>query len=121
MEFRIAIRSDEFDDERLHASTLELRRSLLDETEASVAVPTTAAAEGAKGDPITIGAVALTFLTSGAAISMFKVLEAYVTRKRSIEVEISRPDGGKFVLRAQDVTPADLAATQRVFEKFVRK
>ena len=121
MEFRIALRSDELNDERLRASTLELRRALLEETEASVAAPTAAAVEGAKGDPITLGAVALTFLTSGAAISMFKVLEAYVTRKRSIEVEISRPDGGKFVLRAQDVTPADLAATQKVFEKFVKK
>lgn len=94
MEFRIALRSEELNDERLHASTLELRRALLDETEASVAAPTTAAVEGVKGDPITLGAVALTFLTSGAAISMFKVLEAYVTRKRSIEVEISGPTAG---------------------------
>jgi hypothetical protein len=93
---------------------------LHDETEASVAIPATAVAEGAKGDPITIGTVVLTFLTSGAAVSIFKVLEAYVTRKSSIEVEISRPDGQKFVLRAEDVSPATIAATQQVFEKFVK-
>ena len=35
MEFRTALHSEELNDERLHASTLELRRALLDETEKS--------------------------------------------------------------------------------------
>jgi hypothetical protein len=120
MEFRIAVRSDELDQERLHASTMELRRTIVEETEATVSAPAVAAATGAKGDPITIGTLAVTFLTSGAAVSIFKVLEAYVTRKRSIDIEISRPDGGKFVLHAKDVSPDEIAATQKTFESFIK-
>lgn len=120
MELRFAVRCDELDPERLHASTLELRKALLDETDASVAAPAATTQAGAKGDPITIGDLAVTFLTSGAAVSIFKVLEAFVTRKRSIQLEISRPDGQKFLLNANDVSPEQLAATQQVFEKLVK-
>jgi hypothetical protein len=120
MEFRIAVRSHELDQERLHATTMELRRTLVEETEASVSAPAVAAATGAKGDPITIGAVVVTFLTSGAAVSLFKVLEAYVTRKRSIDIEISRADGEKFVFHATDASPAQIAATQKTFEQFIK-
>jgi hypothetical protein len=120
MELRIAVRSHELDQERLHASTVELRRTLVEETEANVSAPTVAAATGAKGDPITVGTIAVTFLTSGAAVSIFKVLEAYVTRKRSIDIEVSRPDGKKFVLHAKDVSRAEIAAAQQTFEKFIK-
>jgi len=120
MEFQISVRSNELDPERLHASTLELRRTIVEETEATVSTPMVAPATGAKGDPITIGTIAVTFLTSGAAVSIFKVLESYVTRKRSMDLEISRPDGTIFVLRTEDVSPEVLAATKTTFENFLK-
>lgn len=120
MELRIAVQGDDLDEERLHSSTMELKRTIADETDASVSVPTTTAAAGSKGDPVTLGALAVTFLTSGAAVSLFKVLEAYVTRKRSINVELSRPDGQKFVLQATDMSPEEIAATQKAFESFIK-
>jgi hypothetical protein len=120
MEFQIAVRSGELDGERLHASTMELRRTMIEETEATVSSPAARPETGAKGDPITIGTLAVTFLTSGAAVSMFKVLEAYVSRKRSVDVEVTRPDGAKFVLHMQDVSPEAIAATQKTFENFIK-
>src|ERR1700760_1754119 len=120
MEIEISLRSNEIDPDRLHASTLELKRSLLDDTEAIVSAPPTYSTTGAKGDPISVGTIIVTFLTSGTAISLFKVLEAYVTRKRSIDLEVSRPDGAKFVLRRKDLSAKDLAGTQKVFENFIK-
>jgi hypothetical protein len=118
MELQIVVLSNELDPERLHASTMELRRTILEETEATVSKSAVVSETGAKGDPITIGSLAVTFLTSGAAVSIFKVIEAYVTRKRSIDLEISRPDGTKFVLHTEDVSPEAIAATQKAFESF---
>lgn len=120
MELQIAVCSNELDPERLHASTMELRRTIVEETEATVSTPAVIPGTGAKGDPITIGTLAVTFLTSGAAVSIFKVLEAYVTRKRSIDLEVSRPDGAKFVLHTEDVSPREIAATQKTFESFIK-
>jgi hypothetical protein len=120
MKLQIAVRSNEIDPERLHDSTIELNRMIVEETEAAVSTPALVPTRGAKGDPITLGALAVTFLTSGAAVSIFKVLEAYVTRKRSIDLEVSRPDGAKFVLRAKDVSPEEIAATQKAFESFIK-
>jgi hypothetical protein len=120
MEFQIAVRSSELDPERLHASTIELRRTIVEETDATVSSPAVSSSTGAKGDPITIGTLAVTFLTSGAAVSIFKVLESYVTRKRSIDIEVSRPDGAKFVLHTEDVSPKEIAATQKTFENFIK-
>ena len=120
MELQIAVCSNELDPERLHASTMELRRTIVEETEATVSTPAVVPGNRAKGDPITIGTLAVTFLTSGAAVSIFKVLEAYVTRKRSIDLEVSRPDGAKFVLHTEDVSPREIAATQKTFESFIK-
>ena len=83
MEFQIAVRSNELNEERLRASTMELQRTIAEETEAAVSSSTATPTTGAKGDIIDIGTLAVTLLTSGAAASIFKVLEAYVTRKRS--------------------------------------
>jgi hypothetical protein len=120
MNLQIAVHSSEPDPERLHDSTMELLQTIAEETEAIVSAPAVVPSRGAKGDPITLGTLAVTFLTSGAAVSIFKVLEAYVTRKRSIDLEVSRPDGAKFVLRAKDVSPEEIAATQKTFESFIR-
>lgn len=43
--------------------------------------------KGGKGDPITLGVIALTFLTSGAAVALFKVVESYAKRKKTFEFE----------------------------------
>lgn len=119
MELQILLRSNELDPERLRAATMELRRTILEETEGTVSTPAVTPTAGAKGDPITIGSLAVTFLTSGAAVSIFKALEAYVTRKRSIDLEVSRPDGAKFVLHTEHVSSEEIAATRKAFESFI--
>lgn len=121
MDICVSVHSAEMDDERLQKSAAELRRLINQGGEATATLPGGPTSAGSKGDPITLGTIALTFLTSGAAVSVFKVLETFVGRKRSIEVELSRPDGQKLVLRAQDMEADQIAATQRLFQKLVSK
>ncbi|SRR6266567_642629 len=119
MDLQLRIRSAELDDERIQDSTFELRQLLNTHTDAAATLPEAVATPGSKGDPVTLGTLALAMLTSGAGVAVFKVLEAYVSRKRSIELEVSRPDGRKLVLRAQETRPEQLAALQKTFEDFL--
>jgi hypothetical protein len=121
MDICASVRSAEMDDERLQRSAGELRRLINEGGEATATLPEGPTSTGSKGDPVTLGTIALTFLTSGAAVAVFKVLETFVGRKRAIEVELSRPDGHKLILRAQDMQADQIAATQRLFQKLVSK
>lgn len=120
MEMTLRLRSDELSDVQLQSSTLELRRLIETETEADAVPARAAASEGTKGDPITVGTLALTFLTSGAAVSVFKALETWMAQKRKIDLEATRPDGRKLVIRAEDLGTKQMEATQRLFEDFMK-
>lgn len=120
MEVRLQVCSDELDDVRLQDSVRELRRLIESETDVEASAPAAASVPGSKGDPVTLGALVLTFLSSSAAVSVFKVLETWITRKRSIDVEATRPDGSKLAIKAEDLRPEQLAATQRLFENFIK-
>src|SRR5690348_13260297 len=100
MDVRLQLRSDDLDDVRLQDSAIELRRLIESETDVTATSPSAAPHPGTRGDPVTLGALALTFLTSGAAVSVFKVLETWMSRKRSINLEATRPDGRKLVIKA---------------------
>ena len=50
-------------------------------------------------------------------MALFKVLEAYVSRKRSIELELARPDGKRLVLKADDVTGEQITATRSLLKR----
>jgi Effector Associated Constant Component 1 len=120
MEMLLRIRSDELDDVQLQSSVLELRRLIESETEVEAAPAKATAAPGTKGDAVTLGTLVLTFLSSGAAVSIFKVLETWLSRKRTIDLEATQPDGRKLVIKAEDLGPAQMAATQKMFEDFMK-
>jgi len=116
---RISLRSDELDLEKLQVLTEDLCRDINRESDAEAHLDHSPAMSGTKGDPVTIGTIALTFLTSGVAVSLVKALESYIGRKHSLEMELSRPDGKKFVIRSQDVGPEEIARTQELAKEFL--
>jgi hypothetical protein len=118
MDVCISLRSADLDLEKLQVLTEDLCRDLNRESDAQARLDRASAMPGTKGDPVTIGTIAITFLTSGVAVSLVKVLETYLGRKRSLEMELSRPDGKKFVIRALDVGPVEIARTQELVKDF---
>lgn len=118
MHARISLRSGDLDLEKLQDLTEDLCRDINRESDAEARLDHSAAMSGTKGDPVTIGNIVLTFLTSSVAVSLVKVLETYIGRKRSLEMELTRPDGKKFVIRSQDVGPEDIARTQELVKDF---
>ncbi|MDQ2839469.1 MAG: hypothetical protein M3Y72_00175 [Acidobacteriota bacterium] len=120
MSIRCSLRASDLDDDDVQRLTQELCRTIREETEVDAQLETGASVTGDRGDPITLGTIALTFLSGGAAVALIKVLEVYVGRKPSLEVELTQADGSKFSVKAQDLAPKFLSQTQRLLERFVQ-
>jgi hypothetical protein len=50
-------------------------------------------APGERGDPVTIGAIALALVTSGAVKALLECLKAYLSRERGLTIKLTRPGG----------------------------
>jgi hypothetical protein len=115
MEIRASLSATDLSDEGIHGLTVELCRELNREIDVNARVVEGHARPGAKGDPVSIGTIILTFMTSGAAVGLIKAIESCLSRRPSLEIELERPDGKKMVVRGQDIHPeqvqraADLA------------
>ncbi|NQY87976.1 MAG: hypothetical protein HRT51_09545 [Colwellia sp.] len=56
-----------------------------------------------KGEPITLGALTITFISSGAMVAFFEIFKTYFAREPSLEIEITKNDGTKIKLNAKNV------------------
>jgi hypothetical protein len=110
MKLILNLSSSELDNEDLQTLTRELCDSIADETEIKADIPTGAVQQGHKGDPITIGVIALAFLTKGAGVAMFEMFKAYFSREPSLVIKIVKPDGTTFEFSAKNMTPEQMQA-----------
>jgi hypothetical protein len=59
--------------------------------------------QGNKGDPITLGVIAITLIKSGAAVAMFNVLKAYFQNRATIDIELTNAAGDVLKLNASNL------------------
>ena len=76
---------------------------------------------GTKGDPITIGALALAFLTSGSAVALFHVAKTIFERKPTLEMEFEREDGKKLKIRAEQMKAGQIEQTFAIARDFFKE
>ena len=86
MELKLNLSSSELDDEVLQALTRQLCDSIADETDISAEILGGAVQQGTKGDIVTIGAIALAFVSGGGVVALCEVLKAYFSREPSSTV-----------------------------------
>jgi hypothetical protein len=98
------------DNEELQRLTRQLCDSIADETEIEAEIPSGAVVQGTKGDPITLGVLALSFLSGGSAVALCEVFKAYFNRVPSLNIELERADGSKVKIAAQNLQPEQLKA-----------
>lgn len=97
------ILNSDIDHEALHALTQQLCASINSETDIQAEIPSGAVQPGHKGDPITIGTIALTFLSSGSAVALFNIFKAYFERDASFTIKAKKPDGTEVEISAQNM------------------
>lgn len=121
MNLNLTIGDPSLDSEDLQALAVELRRSISTHTDADAELVTGAAKPGTKGDPITLGTLALAMITTGTVGGLITVLQTFVARRPSIEFEVSRKDGEVLKLKAEHLKAAQLDQTVTVLKDFVGK
>ena len=118
MDAMLNLSSADLNREDLHDLAQDLCRTLNEETEIQASIPEGGPKAGSKGDPITLGTLALSFLTGGSAVALIKVLETYFSRKESFEVELERKDGSKMKVRAENLRPEQVERTSKLAREF---
>jgi Effector Associated Constant Component 1 len=62
---------------------------------------------GQRGEPITLGVLALALITSGTVKALIECLKAYLSRERALTIKFARADGTQGEVTARNVnTPA---------------
>ena len=102
----------------LQKLTLDLSRTLNDETDAISVIPENPGGSGNKGDPITLGTLILTALSSGTVVALFNVLKSYIERKPSLEMEFKREDGRQFKIKAEQLNKDQIDQTLQMANDF---
>lgn len=119
--FRLQLTCPDLNESSLQAMTRDVTKSLRDHNVGRAIVAETVTHGGTKGDPITIGSIVLALLGSGGvAVSLVQVLKAYVERKRTLQFELTRPDGRKLNFTAENLADKDLLQhATKVMEEFI--
>ena len=115
MNASLILAESNLDPEDLHRLTTELCRSIGEETDinASLAQP------GTKGDPVTIGAIALGLISSGAIANLISVLSSFAGRQSSVSFTLTRPDGQTLQVGGQNLRSGQYQETIRIAEGFL--
>ncbi len=111
MDLSLQISSNSLSEEELDEITRQLARTIGSETDISAQIPEQYPAQGAKGETITVGTLALTFLSSGAAVALIEVLKTYLGRVSNLAIEVKRSDGSQVNISAQNMKPEQMQDT----------
>src|SRR5689334_4981174 len=71
---------------------------------------------GTRGDPVTIGVIALALVTSGTIKGLIKCLTACLSMEKGLKVKVTRPDGLLVEITSRNV---ETAAVQEALEAAV--
>ena len=119
MDSTLQLTASDLSDEDLQKLTLELSKTLNDETEAKATIPENSGEPGSKGDPITLGTIILTALSTGTVVALFNVLTAYFQRKPSLELEFKREDGQQLKIKAEQLNKDQIDQTIQMANDFI--
>lgn len=117
MDATLSLASDALSPEDLQGLTRSLTTTINRETDIEAKLPEGPGAAGARGEPITIGVIALSFLTSGAAVAMFNVLKSYFERSSSLKMTFER-GGKRLAITAENVKDKHIERTMEMAREF---
>jgi hypothetical protein len=108
--------SAELPERRMAQITRDLSRDLSREGISSKTMDWQRSEPGARGDPVTIGVIALALVTGGTIKDLIKCLTANLSKEKGLKVKVTRPDGLLVEITSKNV---GTAAVQEALEAAV--
>ncbi len=121
MTVELTISSEELDNEDIQELTTDLCQTIVKETDIDAKIARGPTQTGTRGEPITLGLLALTFLSGSSAVALFNVFKSYFDRESSLKLDLQKDDGTKLTINAQNMKPEQIEATLNRFENFLEK
>ncbi len=119
MNCRLSLASPELDAEGLQTLTRQFCDSANREDDLQAEMAYGTAPPGTRaGELVLIGNLALTFLTSGAAVALINVCKSFFERNSSLEMSVEREDGKKLTIKALNVRSDQIARTLETVREF---
>ncbi|MBV8809488.1 MAG: hypothetical protein JO033_12515 [Acidobacteriaceae bacterium] len=100
-EFTLKLSDEGTSESQVQDVTRDLQRALQQEG-MNATLPQGTPEPGKKGDPLTLGVLIVQAATP-AIVALAGVLQAYIARKRSFTFEMTKPDGSKLNVNAENV------------------
>ncbi len=101
----LTVSAGDLDPAEVQAMTRELMSSINRHTDARADMPEGETRDGDRGDPVTLGMITLSFISSGAAVALFQIIKTYFERNRKLELTFERPDGQTMAIKAENMDP----------------
>lgn len=119
MSFCVSLASPELDAEDLQALTREFCNTANRENDLQAEMAYGTAAPGTRAaELVQVGNLALTFLTSGAAVALINVCKSFFERSSSLEMSFEREGGKKISIKAQNLTSNQIDKTLQTMREF---
>ena len=119
MDISLQLHDAALDSENLHDLSRQLCRAIEQETPITASLKEGPAEPGTRGDPVTVGAIVMSFLGSGAAVALFSVFKAYFERHSKLEMTLQRADGKEFRIHAANLGHDQIERTISMAEEFL--
>ena len=119
MSMKLMLDADATGKEEIQALALDLARSLNRDTDLEAELEVSSAPPGSRGEAVSIGTLALQFITSGAAVGLFTVLKTFFERKPTLRIVLEKETGGKLEIDAAFLDSARIDESLRIANRFL--
>lgn len=121
MAISLQIEAPTLSEEVLQEITRDLCQTINSETDISAETQVGESVPGSRGEPITLAMLALSFLTSGAAVALFEVIKVYFERNATLKITFKRPDGETLEVGAENLRADQIDKTITIADAFIGK
>jgi hypothetical protein len=120
-EIMLSVRNDDLDESKLNTVTRELIGTLNREGGLEASTEASEGAAGSKGVWTTIGGIAMKLVGGSEAVKgLMGVLQAYAARNNSFTIDMTKPDGTKITINAQNLSGSAFQQTMQQVTDFVK-
>jgi hypothetical protein len=120
MDISLSVVSEELNETELQSLTRQLCVDLNDEIDnIDARLPVEPSVSGHRGDPVTVGTIIVTLISSGAVVALINVLKSYIDRPKKLKISITDGEGKQLMFESDRLSANEFHEATRMLEKIV--
>jgi hypothetical protein len=119
MSIELSVSSGDLRGRALQDLTQDFCETLVRDVKLEAVIKEGSASLGEKGEPITIGVIVLSLITSGAAVALFNAMSAYFARTRKLIFSLKKANGETISITSENISPQEREQTLKQLQAFL--